>query len=89
MAAGNFSDKEVSSSKLALCDMIRSVESDQAALARWYAARAMEEKPATPEEICELISKVTAEDIKNEALVFMADTVYILRPDGSVKETEE
>lgn len=89
MAAGNFSDKEVNSSKLALCDMIRSVESDQAALARWYAARAMEEKPATPEEICELISKVTAEDIKNAALGFKADTVYILRPDGSVKETEE
>ena len=88
MAAGNFSDREINSSKLALCDMIRSVESDQTALARWYAARAMEQNPASPSEICELISKVTAEDIKNAASAFKPDTVYILRPDGSVKEEE-
>lgn len=89
MASGHFSDKDLNSSKLALCDMIRSVESDQAALARWYAARAMEENPATPEEICGLISKVTAEDIKNAAAGFKVDTVYILRPETQIKETEE
>ena len=88
MAAGNFTEKEMRSSKLAMCDMIRSVESDQPALARWYAARALEKDPASPAEICSLIEKVTPDDITAAAADFKLDTVYVLRPDGSVKEAE-
>ncbi|MBO5912235.1 MAG: insulinase family protein [Clostridia bacterium] len=89
MVNGNFSDKDITSSKLSMCDSIRSAESEQESLARWYAARALEESPASPSEICELITSVTKEDIMNAAKTFTLDTVYILRPDGSLKEEEE
>ena len=88
VANGDFTEKELNSSKLAMSDMIRSVESDQPSLMRWYAARALETESASPEQICEIIERVTAEDIKNAAKSFALDTVYILRPDGSVKEEE-
>lgn len=88
MKNGNFSDKDMTSSKLSMCDSIRSVESDQSALARWYAARSREEKPASPAEICELLNAVTREDIINAAKSFQLDTVYILRPDSTQKEAE-
>lgn len=86
VASGNIAEKEINSSKLALCDAIRSVESDQATLSRWYATRALEVDPASPEEMCELISKVTVEDCKQAASLFKLDTVFVLRPDGTVKE---
>ncbi len=89
MCDGNFTEKDMTSSKLSMCDSIRSAESEQETLARWYAARALEEAPASPAEICDLITKVTREDIINAAKGFMLDTVYILKPDGSVKEEEE
>lgn len=89
MSSGSFTDTEVTSSKLAMCDMIRSVESDQAALARWYGARALEQSPASPSEICTLIESVTRDDIISAAAGFKLDTVYVLRPDGSVTESSK
>lgn len=88
MADGNFTDKEMTSSKLALCDMIHSVESEQASLARWYGSRALESDPATPDEICGIIESITREDIIAAAKSFKLDTVYCLSPDGTVKEEE-
>lgn len=85
---GNFTEKELNSSKLSMCDSINSIESDQNSLMHWYAARALEENPASPAEICELINNVTAEDVKKAAANFTLDTVYTLRPDGTVKEEE-
>ncbi len=81
VADGNITEKEINSSKLAMCDMIHSVESDQAALARWYATRALENEPASPSEMCELISKVTVEDCMTAAKTFELDTVFVLRPE--------
>ena len=86
MKYGRFTEKELNSSKLAMCDSINSVESDQGSLMHWYAARALEEKPATPAEITALIKGITAEDIKKAAALFTLDTVYTLRPDGTQKE---
>ena len=88
MKNGNFTEKELNSSKLSMCDSINSIESDQNSLMHWYAARALEENPASPAEICELINNVTAEDVKKAAVNFTLDTVYTLRPDGTVKEEE-
>lgn len=78
---GNITEKEINSSKLSMCDMIRSIESDQGALARWYATRALENKPASPSEMCELISKVAVEDCMTAATDFKLDTVFVLRPE--------
>ncbi|MBQ1183712.1 MAG: insulinase family protein [Clostridia bacterium] len=88
MKNGNFTEKELEFSKLAICDSVNSVESDQNSLLHWYAARSLEKNPTTPEEMCELIKNITAEDIKKAAEKFMLDTVYTLRPDGTKKEEE-
>ncbi len=88
MADGSFTEKEMISSKLAMCDAIRSAESEQDTLAHWYAARALEDEPASPKEICELIEKVTRNDIINAAKGFKLDTVFVLKPDGTAKEEE-
>lgn len=86
MKNGNFTEKELNSSKLSLCDSINSVESDQNSLMHWYAARSLEKNPATPSELCELVKNITAEDVKKAAEKFLLDTVYTLRPDGTKKE---
>lgn len=86
MKNGNFTETEFKSSKLALCDMINSAESDQATLVRWYAARAMEQNPLSPADTCSLIESITREEIIEAAKGFNLDTVYRLMPDGSVKE---
>ena len=88
MKNGNFTEKELEFSKLSLCDSINSVESDQNSLLHWYTARSLEKNPATPSELCELIKSITAEDIKKAAENFLLDTVYTLRPDGTIKEEE-
>lgn len=88
MKNGNFTEKELEFSKLSLCDSINSVESDQNSLLHWYAARSLEKNPATPSELCELIKSITAEDIKKAAENFLLDTVYTLRPDGTIKEEQ-
>lgn len=86
---GDFTDEELLASKRSMCDMISSVESDQAALMRWYAARALEKKVLTPSEVCERIKVVTREDVIKAATGFTLDTVYMLRPDAYVKEGQQ
>ncbi len=88
MADGNFTEKEMASSKLSMCDSIMSASSDQTTLVRWYAARSLEKSPASPMEICELIKNVTVEDIKSAAKNFALDTVYVLRPAGTCEEVQ-
>ena len=86
MTQGAFSENDIAASKLSLCDMLRSIESDQPSLARWYTSRALEKNPASPKEYIELIEKITANDIKNAAQKFKPDTIYALRPDNTAKE---
>ncbi len=86
MKHGNFSDKDLEFSKLSLIDSIRSFESDQASLLNWYSVKALDEFGMTTREACELVSKVTREEIIDAANAFALDSVYRLLPDGSVKE---
>lgn len=81
---GKFSQKELDSSKLSLCDTLRSVESDQLALLSWYATRALEEKVLSPQEFCEKVEEITADDIKMAAEGYRLDIVYILKPKEEV-----
>lgn len=89
MKNGSFTEDELRFSKLSLIDSIRSVESDQPTLARWYAARSLDEGGMSPAEACEAIEAITADDVKQAAGGFVLDTVYRLLPDGSVQEAEE
>lgn len=86
---GEFTDTEFNSSKLSLADAFRSVESDQIGLARWYDARILSGSDVSPEEVSRAVESVTREDVVDAAADFGLDTVYILSPDGTVKEDEE
>ncbi len=85
---GAVTEKEFTSSKLSLIDMIRSAQSDQTSLLHWYAARALDNESLSPEEACKAINSVTKEDVINAAKGFDLDTVYRLLPDGSLKEED-
>ncbi len=89
MVNGDFSENDLAVSKRALIDTIRSAVCDQPSLARWYATRSLEQNPMSPEETCEAIDLVSAEDVKLAAGKFSLDTVYRLLPDGSLEEAEQ
>lgn len=86
VANGNFTEKDVASSKLSLCDSINSVESDQTMLLYWYSARALEQNPPTPKEVCKAIEAVTFDDIKKAAQGFALDTIFTLCPNSKKEE---
>ena len=86
---GDFTDTELNSSKLSLADAFRSVESDQIGLARWYNARIISGNDISPNEASKYVETVTREDIIKVSKGFTLDTVFILAPDGSIKEDEE
>lgn len=85
---GNFTEKELEFSKLAIGDMLRSVESDQPALCNYYAARARDKSFPDIEKTRLAIAALTAEDIRHTAESFSLDTVYVLCPDGTAKEDD-
>ena len=86
---GDFTDTELRSSKLGLSDAFRSVEADQQGLARWYDARILSGSDVSPKEVSRAVEAVTKEDVISAAEGFELDTVYILSPDGSIKEKDE
>lgn len=86
---GEISDTELEFSKLALSDAFRSVAADQSALAQWYDARVISNSEVSPEDVIRAVSSVTKEDITTAAGTYSLDTVYILSPNGEVKEDAE
>lgn len=80
MKKGLFTEKELNFSKLALCDAMRSAESDQQALLSWYCNRAVLPEVLPPDKVCEEIEKVTVADVAAAAAKFGIDTVYRLIP---------
>ncbi|MBO5908846.1 MAG: insulinase family protein, partial [Clostridia bacterium] len=86
MKDADFTYEEINFAKLSLIDSIKSVNSDQLAIAHWFATRSLDEAGMTPDEACNAIESVTKEDIVNAASGFILDTVYRLLPDGTVTE---
>lgn len=86
---GNFTEKELEFSKLAIGDMLRSIESDQPALCNYYAVRARDKAFPDIEEVRNKVKMLTADDIRRAANDFSLDTVYVLCPDGTAKEDDE
>ncbi|MDD6284431.1 MAG: insulinase family protein [Firmicutes bacterium] len=79
MKQGQFTDDELRSSKLSLCDSLRSVYDNGGALSRWYADRVIFDKePLSPEQVGRLIESVTREQVVEAAKSVRLDTVYRL-----------
>lgn len=89
MKNGKFTEKDLEQSKLGMTDSIRSVSSDQFSLLRWYSPRIMNDDPLSPDDICDLIEAVTADDVKKAAQCFALDTVFVLKPDGTASSEED
>jgi len=48
----------------------------------WYAERALDPNPLSPEELADKVSRITKEDVISAANRFELDTTYLLAPEG-------
>lgn len=75
---GNFSDKELSETKLFITQSIQKIDDDLCALGSWYVLRAFDENKESPIDAIEKINSVSREKIIEVAEKLSLDTVYTL-----------
>lgn len=78
MKKGEFTDEELSASKLALCGSLRSAKDSQAVMDRWYTERWFDSPRLSPEQVEQQIRGVTREDVVRVANGVRLDTVFRL-----------
>ncbi len=78
MKSGDFTDEELSASKLSLCGALRAAKDSQAVLDRWYAERWFDPDRMSPEQVEQQLRGVTREDVIAVAQSVKLDTVYRL-----------
>ena len=77
---GEFTDSEFQSSIKSICDSVKTYSDSLTALDLWYALKVHNNVILSPEEMVEIISKVTREDVINAANGIKLHTVYKLMP---------
>lgn len=82
MQKGEFTDEDVSFSKLSLIETLKSYSDSQSALDGWYAARLTEDDFISPSDLAHIINGVTREQIISAANAVSLCTVYELMPKG-------
>lgn len=82
---GDFTDEELTASKLSFCDSLRALYDSGKSIARWYADRAFDQDPLSPDEVRERIESVTREQIIEAAASIRIDTVYRLVPEEAAQ----
>ena len=80
MKKGEFTQSEFDSSICSICDSIKSVEDSQEAINLWYASRVFDDTVTCPEELINLVSSVTREEVVAAAKAVQLHTVYTLLP---------
>jgi len=85
--SGDFTDEEIQAAKKSLINAYRELNDSPEALEQWYLGRAAANIDQTPEEMCEAVSAVTAEQISEAARGITLDTVYFMR--GTLRGGEE
>ena len=75
---GNVSESEMRDAKLALIDSAERIADSAGNMLNWYFACVMNGKMITPEEKCEQIRAVTAEDVVRISQRIRLDTYYFL-----------
>ena len=78
MKKGEFTDEELSASKLALCGSLRSAKDSQAVMDRWYTERWFDSPRLSPEQVEQQIRGVTREEVVRVANGVRLDTVFRL-----------
>ena len=79
MKKGMFTDFEYESAVKSMKDSLRAYYDSQTTLDMWYSLKIFEENPLSPEELWNLISSVTKEEVCEAAKGIELHTVYSLR----------
>lgn len=77
--AGNFTDEEIDSAKMSLCNSYRTIEDYLGSMETWYLAQVFRKSFRTPEEAAAQINSVTRQQIIDAANKVTLDTVYRLK----------
>ena len=80
MKKGMFTDFEFESAVKSTKDSLKTYYDSQAMLDMWYSLKIFEENPPSPEELSQLISTVTKEEICEAAKGIELHTIYSLKP---------
>lgn len=75
---GNFTDEEIASAKLSLCNSYRTIEDYLGGTEHWYLSQVFRKVVLTPEEAAEQVNQVTRQQIMDAANRVTLDTVYRL-----------
>ena len=80
MKKGMFTDFEFESAIKSTKDSLKTYYDSQAMLDMWYSLKIFEENPPSPEELAQLVSNVTKEEVCQVAMGIELHTVYSLKP---------
>ena len=80
MKKGMFTDFEFESAVKSMKDSLKAYYDSQATLDMWYSLKIFDENPPSPQELSDLISTVTKEEVCKAAKGIELHTVYSLRP---------
>ena len=78
LKSGNFDEGIVEASKLYIIGSLKAVYDSQAVTDHWYADRWFDRQMLSPEQLTQLVSSVTKEDVVAAAQSIKLDTVYRL-----------
>ena len=79
---GKLTDEELENAKLYICGGFMSNYDSEWDIASWYRVQDTRGTAYSPEEVCELIKAVTAEQVIESAKLMKPDTVFILKAEG-------
>lgn len=79
MKAGNFTDKDIEFSKLALTNNYKSAKDSLSTLLNYYTSSQLVEHFKDIDEMIEIINKTTREEIVSAAQTVNPDTIYLLK----------
>ncbi len=78
IAAGKFSDEELSSAKLSFANSLKSVGDSLAATESWYLTQILKGRAESPREDLEAVEKISRAQVEQAAAGVTLDTVYFL-----------
>ena len=82
---GNFTDEELSETKMMIADSFRTVNDSPASMETWYLGQLFSHSEASPEEEAARLNQVTREQIQKAAAGVTLDTIYVLKGEEDKK----
>lgn len=80
LQAGNFTDDDMTASRKASRNAVRTAQDTASVMDRWYASRFLDEELISPEEYGQMIDQITREDVLEMAGRIKPHTIYYMLP---------